>query len=436
MALPRSPRTVLVLVAVAALAAAGTGTALATPTAPTTSTALVPAATSDVSAAAALTWSDDFNGPAGSPPDAGKWARETGGSGWGNQELEYYTNSTSNAALDGNGNLVITARRENPAGYSCWYGSCQYTSARLTTNGKFTQAYGRFEARIKIPRGQGMWPAFWMLGNNIGSVGWPNSGEIDVMENIGREPGTVHGSLHGPGYSGGNPLTGTYTLSGGRAFADDFHVFAVDWAPGSVAWSVDGVQYLRHTSAETNGNPWVFDHPFFMILNVAVGGNWPGSPDASTSFPQQMVVDYVHVSSSDSGGGGGGTGATGQITGYGGKCVDVAGANSANGTAVQLWDCNGSAAQRWTMATDGTIRALGKCMDVTAGSTANGAQVQLYDCNGTGAQRWTYTAGRDLVNPQANKCLDATGVSSANGTRLQIWDCTGGANQKWTVPAG
>nr|WP_239088346.1 glycoside hydrolase family 16 protein [Planosporangium mesophilum] len=389
-----------------------------------------------MSAAAALTFADEFNGAAGTAPDSSKWVRETGGGGWGNQELEYYTTSTSNAALDGNGNLVITARRENPAGYSCWYGSCQYTSARLTTNGKFTQAYGRFEARIKIPRGQGMWPAFWMLGNNIGSVGWPNSGEIDIMENVGKEPNAVHGSLHGPGYSGGNPLTGTYNL--GRPFADDFHTFAVDWTPGAVAWSVDGVQYLRHTSAETNGNPWVFDHPFFMILNVAVGGVWPGSPDGSTVFPQQMVIDYVRVYSSDSGGGGGGggSGATGQITGVGGKCVDVAGANTANGTAVQLWDCNGTGAQRWTMATDGTVRALGKCLDVTSAGTANGTQVQLWDCNGSGAQQWRYTSGRDLVNPQANKCLDATGASSANGTRLQIWDCTGGANQKWTVPTG
>jgi beta-glucanase (GH16 family) len=413
----RSPRAALALAAVAALVAAGTGTALAAP-------APAPA----VSAAAALTWSDDFNGPAGSAPDGSKWLLETGGGGWGNQELEYYTNSTRNAALDGNGNLVITARKENPAGYSCWYGSCQYTSARLNTSARFTQAYGRFEARLKIPRGQGMWPAFWMLGNDIGSVGWPNSGEIDVMENVGKEPGTVHGSLHGPGYSGGNPLTGTYTLPGGRAFADDFHVFTVDWAPGSVTWFVDGVQYSRHTPADTSGR-WVFDHPFFMILNVAVGGGWPGSPDASTAFPQQMIIDYVHVYAQ-------GGAPTGPITGIGGKCVDVAGANPANGTAVQLYDCNGSAAQRWTMATDGTVQALGKCLDVTAASTANGAQVQLYDCNGTAAQRWTYTAARDLVNPQANKCLDATGASSANGTRLQIWGCSGGANQKWTVPTG
>ncbi|MFY1633927.1 lectin [Solwaraspora sp. WMMB335] len=374
-----------------------------------------------------LTWSDEFNGAAGTAPDAAKWRRDIGGGGWGNNELQYYTGSTANAAHDGNGNLVVTARRENPAGYNCWYGSCQYTSARLLTAGTFTQAYGRFEARIKIPRGQGIWPAFWMLGDNFGSVGWPDSGEIDIMENIGREPATVHGTLHGPGYSGGAAVTGSYTTPGGRPLADDFHVFAVDWAPDAITWSVDGTVYSRKTAADLRGNRWVFDHPFFMILNVAVGGNWPGSPDGSTSFPQQMLVDYVRVYAHDDGGGTGG----GQITGYGGKCVDVAAANTANGTQIQLYDCNGTAAQRWTWAADGSVRALGKCLDVAAGGTANGTRVQLYDCNGTAAQRWVFSAAGDIVNPQANKCLDATGVSSANGTPLQIWECGGGPNQKW-----
>jgi len=376
-----------------------------------------------------LTWADEFDGAAGSPPDPGKWGHDVGGGGWGNQELEYYTSSTRNAALDGQGHLVITARRENPSGSSCWYGTCQYSSARLNTAGRFTQAYGRFEARIKLPRGQGIWPAFWMLGNNIGSVGWPASGEIDVMENIGREPATNHGSAHGPGYSGGGSLTGTYTLPSG-AFADDFHTFTVDWAPNSLTWYVDGQPYETRTPADTHGNPWVFDHPFFLLLNVAVGGSWPGSPDAGTQFPQQMVVDYVRISGQDSG-----PGPTGPITGYGGKCVDVNAANTANGTAVQLYDCNGTPAQRWTIGTDGTIRALGKCMDVQWGGTANGTKIQLWDCNGTGAQQWRISAAHDIVNPQANKCLDATGPSSANLTRLQICDCTGGANQKWNAPA-
>ncbi|MFC4150146.1 ricin-type beta-trefoil lectin domain protein [Micromonospora mangrovi] len=375
----------------------------------------------------AVTWSDDFTGAAGTAPDPGRWRYDTGGGGWGNSELEYYTSSTRNAALDGNGNLVITARRENPAGYTCWYGSCQYTSARLLTNGTFSQAYGRFEARIKIPRGQGMWPAFWMLGSDIASNPWPNSGEIDIMENVGSQPSTVYGTIHGPGYSGGGGLGGSTSLPGGQALADAFHTYTVDWAPDSITWYLDGVAYSRKTPADAGGNKWVFDHPFFMIMNVAVGGGWPGSPDGSTVFPQQMVVDYVRVQAWDSGGGS----TAGPIVGYGSKCVDVAGANPANGTRIQLWTCNGTPAQQWTWAADGSVRALGKCLDVAAGSTANGAKVQLYDCNGTGAQRWVFSAAGDIVNPQSNRCLDATGVSSADGTPLQLWDCTGGANQKW-----
>ncbi|NUT33348.1 MAG: family 16 glycosylhydrolase [Hamadaea sp.] len=387
-----------------------------------------PSAPPAAAAIGGLTWSDEFNAAAGTAPNSAKWAYDVGGAGWGNNELQYYTTSTSNAAHDGNGNLVITARAGNPSGYGCWYGSCQYTSARLKTQGKFTQAYGRFEARLKVPYGQGLWPAFWMLGDDIGSVGWPNSGEIDIMENVGYEPSTVHGTLHGPGYSGCCGLGGAYTLPGGQRLADAFHTYTIDWEPGAVTWYIDGIQYSRHTSGEVAN--WVFNHPFFMIMNVAVGGNWPGSPNASTVFPQTMTIDYVRVYAWTTGGT-----RVGAITGYGGKCVDVASANSANGTKVQLWTCNGTNAQQWTIGTDGTIRALGKCLDVSGGGTADGTKVQIWDCNGTGAQRWTYTAARDLVNPQSGKCLDATGVSSADGTPLQIWSCGGGANQKWNLPA-
>jgi beta-glucanase (GH16 family) len=374
-----------------------------------------------------LTWADEFDGPAGAAPDPGRWGRDIGGGGWGNNELQYYTNSTSNAALDGQGHLVLTARRENPANYGCWYGTCQYTSARLLTAGRFTQAYGRFEARLKVPRGQGIWPAFWMLGDNLGSVGWPSSGEIDIMENVGFEPNTVHGSLHGPGYSGGSPLTGTYSLP--VPFADDFHTFTVDWAPDSVTFYVDGHQYARHTPADTRGNRWVFDHPFFMILNVAVGGNWPGSPDGSTVFPQQMVVDYVRVFAYTTGGGT----RTGAITGIGGKCVDVYAADRTNGTQVQLYTCNGTNAQQWTIGNGNQIQALGKCLDVAGARTAPGTKVQLWDCNGTVAQQWVYSDGR-LINPNSNRCLDAYGGRSDDWTPLIIWDCHGGANQRWNLP--
>jgi beta-glucanase (GH16 family) len=243
-----------------------------------------------------LAWSDEFDGAAGAPVDGTKWIAETGGEGWGNQEREYYTALPENASLDGAGHLVITARAEPPSStYHCWYGACQYTSARLMTKGRLESTYGRFESRIRIPRGQGIWPAFWMLGADIGTVGWPKSGEIDVMENIGKEPTMVHGTMHGPGYSGGNGISGSYTLPTG-AFADDFHVFAVEWTPGQVRWLVDDQEYHRATPASLpSGTTWVFDHPFYLLMNVAVGGAWPGNPDASSTFPQQMVVDYVRV---------------------------------------------------------------------------------------------------------------------------------------------
>ncbi|GAA3219378.1 hypothetical protein GCM10020256_24310 [Streptomyces thermocoprophilus] len=164
-------------------------------------------------ATTAVTWSDEFDGPAGSLPSAAKWTLETGGGGFGNHELEYYTNRPDNVSLDGAGHLVITARKNTDTSLTCWYGPCQYTSARLNTARTFTQKYGRIEARIKVPRGQGMWPAFWMLGDDLGSAGWPASGEIDIMENVGYEPGTVHGTLHGPGYSGGGAASGPRTRS-------------------------------------------------------------------------------------------------------------------------------------------------------------------------------------------------------------------------------
>ena len=243
-----------------------------------------------------LAWSDEFDGAAGAPVDGTKWIAETGGQGWGNQEREYYTARAENASLDGAGHLVITARAEPPSStYQCWYGACRYTSARLTTKGKLEPTYGRFEARLRIPRGQGIWPAFWLLGADIGTAGWPKSGEIDVMENIGKEPTMVHGTIHGPGYSGGNGISGSYALPTG-AFADDFHVFAVEWTPGQVRWLVDDREYHRATPASLpSGTTWVFDHPFYLLMNVAVGGAWPGDPDASSTFPQQMVVDYVRV---------------------------------------------------------------------------------------------------------------------------------------------
>jgi len=239
-----------------------------------------------------LRWRDEFNGP-DSSIDPSKWVVETGGKGWGNHELEAYTNRPQNVFVE-DGNLVIRARRENYTGPDGV--SRNYTSARLKTAGKFSQAYGRFEARIKIPYGQGLWPAFWMLGDDLGTAGWPACGEIDVMENIGKEPSTVHGTLHGPGYSANDGITASYNLSNGRRFADDFHVFAVEWDANAIRFYVDDALYATRARSDLPaGKKWVFDHPFFLLLNVAVGGDWPGNPDATTVFPQTMRVDYVRI---------------------------------------------------------------------------------------------------------------------------------------------
>ncbi|WGK65710.1 glycoside hydrolase family 16 protein [Croceiramulus getboli] len=219
-------------------------------------------------------------------PDPALWGYDlgTGENGWGNQELQYYTNRESNVTVQ-NGVLLITARRENFQGSN-------YTSARLITRDRFEQAYGRFEARIRLPYGQGIWPAFWMLGASDTEV-WPNIGEIDIMEYRGQEPTVVLGSMHGPGYSGGEAITKRYELEGDR-FDTGFHIFGIEWTPEYVNFYVDDVLYNQITRADVPGE-WVFDNPFYMLMNVAVGGTFVGPPNTEAEFPQTMLVDYVRV---------------------------------------------------------------------------------------------------------------------------------------------
>ncbi|MDX2160275.1 MAG: family 16 glycosylhydrolase [bacterium] len=240
-----------------------------------------------------LIWSDEFDAAAGTPPNADYWTHEIGGSGWGNNEYEYYTERVENAAHDGQGHLAITAREERLPNAQCHYGACRYTSARLISRDKVEFTYGRVEARIRIPRGQGIWPAFWMLGGDILSVSWPRSGEIDVMENVGHELYTVHGTVHGPGYSGGEGIGASYTRD--TPFSADFHIYAIEWDEDAIRWYVDGDIYHMLTPDDLGGDEWVFNKPFFLLLNVAVGGNWPGLPNDQTVFPQTMLVDYVRV---------------------------------------------------------------------------------------------------------------------------------------------
>ncbi len=248
-----------------------------------------------------LVWSDEFNGPAGTLPNPANWNYDLGGGGWGNGEAETYTNSPNNVFQDGNGNLVITAIRDS---------SGNFTSARLQTGapGASTSTtdlswqYGLVEARIKLPFGLGVWPAFWMLGENINSVGWPTCGEVDFLVNFGtfNNNATVNnGTAHGPGYSGGSGLTAAITLPLGDTVYDDYHVYSLQWSPDSIEWFVDGTLYHTVTPASVpTGDQWVFNAPFFLLLNLAIGGpsTFLGTPDPNAPFPNQnMLVDYVRV---------------------------------------------------------------------------------------------------------------------------------------------
>lgn len=238
-----------------------------------------------------LVWSDEFDGTVGSSLDQSKWNFEigTGNNGWGNRELQYYTDRTENASLDGEGNLVITARKEN-------FNGSNYTSARITTQGKLEQTYGRVEARLKTPFGSGLWPAVWLLGIPMEGQIWPEIGEIDIMELRGQAPTVVASTVHGPGYSAGNGISKDYRLTESR-FDTDFHVFAAEWFESKIDFYVDGILYhsIKKEDIESRGKEWVYNDPFFLILNVAVGGGYVGPPNSSTRFPQTMTIDYVRV---------------------------------------------------------------------------------------------------------------------------------------------
>lgn len=235
-----------------------------------------------------LVWSDEFEGEAGQLPDPAMWTFDigTGEGGWGNQELQYYTNNPQNVSTDGMGNLVITARNQS-------FGGQPFTSARIKTQGLFEQAYGRVEARLITPYGPGIWPAFWMLGSNIDEVSWPQCGEIDIMELRGQEPNIIHGSLHGPGYSAGAAITKKYVLSNDR-FDSGYRVYAIEWDEDKIDFFVDDFLYQRIKKEDVPGE-WVFNQPFFIIMNIAVGGTFVGFPTAQTPYPQRMIIDYVRV---------------------------------------------------------------------------------------------------------------------------------------------
>ncbi len=232
-----------------------------------------------------LNWSDEFEG---NEINTENWTHEFGASGWGNQESQYYTDRPDNSFVQ-DGRLVIEAKREN-------FDGAPYTSARMITKEKQTFTFGRVDIRATLPEGQGIWPALWMLGSNISTIGWPACGEIDIMELVGHEPDIVHGTGHW-GEQGQVPSDrrgGDYKLPRGEKFSDQFHVFSIIWEPGQIEWYVDDNKYFTLRTSDVNGN-YPFDNEFFFIFNIAVGGQWPGYPDATTQFPQRMIVDYIRV---------------------------------------------------------------------------------------------------------------------------------------------
>ena len=235
-----------------------------------------------------LLWSDEFEGAAGASPDSTKWSFDIGrvDNGWGNAELQYYTDKPDNVSQDGAGNLAIVARSET-------FGGAPFTSGRIKSKDLFSTTYGRIEANIKLPYGPGLWPAFLMLGGNIDNVGWPQCGEIDIVEFKGQEPSIIYATVHGPDYSAGGGISQYYNL-GNERFDSNFHIFAIEWGENYIDFFVDDFRYNSISSEDVPGE-WVFNNSFFMILNVAVGGGFVGFPTSGTPFPQTLLVDYIRV---------------------------------------------------------------------------------------------------------------------------------------------
>ena len=401
-----------------------------------------------------LTWSDDFSGASGTGVNTGNWLYDTGTGIFGTGEIETMTSSTANVFQDGAGHLVIRALHTGSNASTGW------TSGRIETQlatfgapagGVVLMQSSIQQPNVNTSNGLGYWPAFWMLGAPLRSgVTWPTSGEIDILEDInGRS--SVFGTLH-CGVSPGGPCNETTGLGSGEhacgGCQTGYHTYGVQIdrsvSPEQIRWYLDGNNYFTLNANRVDATTWAnaVDHPFFIIYDLAMGGGFPaafgGGPTAATVSGAQMNIDYVAVynkAPAGGGGGGGGSARTGQITGNGGKCVDVAGSNTADGTHVQLYTCNGTNAQKWTWNSgDSTIRALGKCMDVAGGGTANATKVQLWTCNGTGAQVWQVRADGSILNPQSGRCLDDPAQNTANGTQLQIWDCNGTVAQVWHMP--
>jgi hypothetical protein len=390
-------------------------------------------------------FSDSFAGSSGSGIDS-QWQYDTGaGSSFGTGEIETMTNSTSNVHLDGNGHLDITALDSGGAWTS---GRVQTTSANVGA-----PAGGELEVTASIEQptgGTGYWPAFWMLGPGQ----WPENGEIDIMEDVNslsELSGTIHCGTD-PGGPCNEPDGIGSGLVGCSGCQSGYHTYTMilnrtNTSAESITFYLDGNEYFSVSESQVGTSTWqaAFDHNLSIILDLAMGGSYPNgvcgctSPTSSTASGGTMSVAYVAAYSTSSGGGGGTNPGqwTGQITGYDGLCLDDRGASTALYNPVQVYTCNGTGAQQWTVVEAGSlIEDYGMCLDIDGGGTADGTTVDLYTCNGTGAQVWEPQSNGQLYNPQSNKCLDDTDYGGS-GTQLQIWDCTANdAAQVWTLPSG
>jgi hypothetical protein len=425
----------------AAMAPSASAVAVA-PAARTAPAIVKPAAVPGAPSGWSTVFSDDFSGGSGSGIDS-QWIYDTGpGSNFGTGEIETMTNSTSNVHQDGNGNLDITALG---SGSSWTSGRVQTSSANVGA-----PAGGQLEVTASIEQpsgGLGYWPAFWMLGPGQ----WPENGEIDIMEDVNslsELSGTVHCGVD-PGGPCNEPNGIGSGLRGCSGCQSGYHTYTMilnrtNTSAESITFYLDGSAYFTVTEAQVGTSTWqaAFDHNLSIILDLAMGGAYPNgvcnctSPTSSTASGGTMSVAYVAAYSTS----GGGTTppppppGSGPITGYQGLCVDVRGANSANLTPVQVYTCNGTSAQQWSVVQAGsTLHALGSCLDVDGAGTANGTTVDLYTCNGTGAQVWEPQSNGELLNPNSGKCLDDTGFGGS-GTQLQIWACADSANQQWHLP--
>lgn len=391
--------------------------------------ALVPAGNSSAASTWNLAWSDEFDG---SSLNTANWTAETGtgSGGWGNNELQYYTNRTQNLQVTG-GNLVITAQKES-------YGGMNYTSARIKTQGLKNFTYGKIEARIKLPSGQGLWPAFWMLGSNITTAGWPASGETDIMERVNNNA-FVNGTVHWD--AGGHAEYGQ--VSGSLDFSQ-YHVYSVEWGSKYIKWFVDGNQFNQFYIENGTGNTEEFQKPFFLLLNLAVGGNWPGAPNSATSFPAQMLVDYVRVYQA-------GAPSTGIVSGgvytlmskVSGKVLDVKDVSTADGAKMHQWTNYTASNQQFRVESTGdgfyklTAMHSGKVLDVPNASTASGVQLQQANDNGSNAQRWSIIdvggGYYKLISKASGLAMDVSSSSTADGAVVQQWTDNGTDAQKWLL---